>query len=40
MTDQTDGGDHTIFIGKVLAAETHSDAPPLLFYQGKYRKLA
>jgi flavin reductase (DIM6/NTAB) family NADH-FMN oxidoreductase RutF len=39
VTEQTEGGDHTIFIGQVLAAETYQEAPPLLFYQGKYRKL-
>ncbi len=39
VTERTDGGDHTIFIGQVLAAETYREAPPLLFYQGQYRKL-
>ncbi len=40
VTEHTDGGDHTIFIGRALAAETHREAPPLLFYQGQYRKLS
>ncbi len=40
VTERTDGGDHTIFIGQVLAAETYREAPPLLFYQGQYRKLS
>ena len=40
VTERTDGGDHTIFIGQVLAAETYREAPPLLFYQGTYRKLS
>ncbi len=40
VTERTDGGDHTIFIGQVLAAETYHAAPPLLFYQGQYRKLS
>lgn len=39
VTEQTDGGDHTIFIGRVLDATSERDAPPLLFYQGKYREL-
>ncbi len=39
VTERTDAGDHTIFFGRVLDATTERDAPPLLFYQGKYRKL-
>ena len=39
VTEHTDGGDHTVFIGRVLAAERYREAPPLLFYQGQYRKL-
>ena len=31
----TDGGDHTIYIGAVLAADSR-DGPPLLFYRGAY----
>jgi flavin reductase (DIM6/NTAB) family NADH-FMN oxidoreductase RutF len=30
------GGDHTIFIGEVLEAKELSEAPPLLFYTGKF----
>ncbi len=30
------GGDHTIFIGEVLDAKELTDAPPLLFYEGKF----
>jgi flavin reductase (DIM6/NTAB) family NADH-FMN oxidoreductase RutF len=30
------GGDHTIFIGEVLEAKELGDAPPLLFYTGKF----
>jgi flavin reductase (DIM6/NTAB) family NADH-FMN oxidoreductase RutF len=30
------GGDHTIFIGEVVEAKELSDAPPLVFYRGKY----
>jgi len=40
VASQTDGGDHTVFLGEVLAAEHDREAPPLLYYQSKYRKLA
>ena len=40
VTEHADGGDHTIFFGRVLHAAAERDAPPLLFYQGQYRKLA
>jgi flavin reductase (DIM6/NTAB) family NADH-FMN oxidoreductase RutF len=33
-----DGGDHTIFIGKVLAATVHQ-GNPLVYYAGNYRRL-
>lgn len=36
------GGDHTIFLGKVLAAELHGamqGAKPLLYFRGKYERL-
>ena len=39
VTDRCPGGDHTIFIGEVLGAETLREAPPLLFFQGRYRRL-
>ena len=39
VTERADGGDHTIFFGRVLDAAIERDAPPLLFYQGTYRKL-
>ncbi len=37
-----DGGDHVIFIGKVLSLRrrTHADRSPLVFFGGRYRKLA
>lgn len=37
-----DGGDHRIFIGKVLSLHrrTHADRSPLVFFGGRYRKLA
>ncbi len=33
-----DGGDHTIFVGEVVAGET-GDGPPLLYYRGGYGRL-
>lgn len=40
VTDRFDAGDHTIFIGAVLDGRVLSDAPPLVFYQAAYRRLA
>ena len=36
------GGDHTIFVGRVLSfhARTQSDCSPLVFFKGRYRGLA
>jgi flavin reductase (DIM6/NTAB) family NADH-FMN oxidoreductase RutF len=34
-----EGGDHTIFVGRVEAAGA-SDEPPLIYFRGKYRSLA
>jgi 3-hydroxy-9,10-secoandrosta-1,3,5(10)-triene-9,17-dione monooxygenase reductase component len=34
-----DGGDHTIYIGEILQAETSDTGKPLLFYRGGYRTL-
>lgn len=36
-----DGGDHEIFVGRVVALKTSATAsrPPLLFYSGAYRKI-
>lgn len=34
-----DGGDHTIFIGRLLTADRHAGADPLLFFQGGFRRL-
>lgn len=39
IAESHEGGDHTIFIGQVLSAETLRDVPPLLFFQGRYRRL-
>jgi 3-hydroxy-9,10-secoandrosta-1,3,5(10)-triene-9,17-dione monooxygenase reductase component len=37
LTDLVPGGDHTIGIGAVTAAETASAAPPLVWYRGEYQ---
>ena len=34
-----DAGDHLIFVGRIERFTTPSDAPPLLFHAGQYRKL-
>jgi len=34
------GGDHDIFVGEVVAGKGSTSGVPLLYYQGKYRKLA
>lgn len=36
-----DGGDHVIFVGRVVALRTtpHKQQPPLIFYGGRYRRL-
>ncbi len=33
------GGDHEIFVGQIVSGELH-DGLPLLYYSGKYRRLA
>jgi flavin reductase (DIM6/NTAB) family NADH-FMN oxidoreductase RutF len=35
-----EGGDHSIFLGQVVAASVVQDAEPLLFYRSQYRRLA
>jgi len=35
-----DGGDHTIFIGEIVAAGFEEEADPLLYYGSRYRRLA
>lgn len=39
VADQFPGGDHTIFVGEVLAAHARDDRGPLLYYRGGYRQL-
>lgn len=34
------GGDHTIFVGRVEEADADRKKRPLIFYQGRYQKLA
>jgi flavin reductase (DIM6/NTAB) family NADH-FMN oxidoreductase RutF len=38
LVDRHRGGDHTIFIGEVIAAEAHPERP-LLYYRGGYAQL-
>jgi flavin reductase len=40
LTARHDGGDHTIFIGEIVAAGYRTDAEPLLWYASDYRQLA
>ena len=35
-----DGGDHTIFLGEIVAAGYREDAAPLIWYGSRYRRLA
>ncbi len=39
VADRYPGGDHTIFIGRVLGGETVREARPLLFFRGGYRQI-
>jgi flavin reductase (DIM6/NTAB) family NADH-FMN oxidoreductase RutF len=34
------GGDHVIFVGRVVAVTVDTDARPLVFYRGRYRDVA
>jgi flavin reductase (DIM6/NTAB) family NADH-FMN oxidoreductase RutF len=38
VRDQLPGGDHTIFVGEVVAAETR-DGVPLLYFRSGYREM-
>ena len=35
-----DGGDHVIFVGRVVHMHAEGEEPPLLYYRGRYRVLA
>jgi len=37
---QYDGGDHLIFVGRVVRFSSYSNADPLVFFRGTYRNLA
>ena len=39
VVERCAGGDHTVFIGQVLAGEVLHEALPLVFYRGGYRRL-
>ena len=39
VTEVVEGGDHSIFLGEVVAEGVMADAPPLIFYRGQYRSL-
>jgi flavin reductase (DIM6/NTAB) family NADH-FMN oxidoreductase RutF len=38
--ERLEGGDHTIFLGRVVAGQGGNDGSPLLYYHGKYRTIA
>ena len=38
--NEIDAGDHTIALGRVVHLQTERDATPLLFFKGKYGRLA
>jgi len=40
LSQRHDGGDHTIFLGEIVAAGYREDARPLLWYASSYRALA
>jgi flavin reductase (DIM6/NTAB) family NADH-FMN oxidoreductase RutF len=40
VRDVADGGDHSIFMGEVIAQGVVDDAPPLVFHRGQYRRVA
>jgi flavin reductase len=40
LAQRNDGGDHTIFLGEIVAAGFREDAEPLLWYASGYHRLA
>jgi flavin reductase (DIM6/NTAB) family NADH-FMN oxidoreductase RutF len=40
LTERHAGGDHTIFLGEIVAAGYRDDAAPLLWYGSRYHRLA
>jgi flavin reductase (DIM6/NTAB) family NADH-FMN oxidoreductase RutF len=39
IVDRCEGGDHTIYIGSVVAGDLVEEGAPLLFFRGGYRRL-
>ncbi|MEA2652453.1 MAG: flavin reductase [Chloroflexota bacterium] len=39
LTERHPGGDHTLFLGEIVAAGYREDAAPLLWYGSQYRRL-
>jgi len=39
LSERHDGGDHTIFLGEIVAAGYREDTAPLLWYGSAYRRL-
>ena len=39
VRERYDGGDHTLFLADVLDGRVEREAPPLVFYQARYRSL-
>jgi flavin reductase (DIM6/NTAB) family NADH-FMN oxidoreductase RutF len=39
ITDNLDGGDHTIFVGEVQETEVDEEREPLVYYKGVFRKI-
>ena len=40
IAERLPGGDHTIYVGRVVDVETGEADDPLLFYRGEYREMA
>lgn len=40
IADSHPGGDHTIFVGEIVAAGYREDAAPLMWFGSRYRRLA
>ena len=40
LADILPGGDHDIFIGEIVAGDVRDDGQPLLYFSGKYHRLA
>ena len=40
LTEHHDGGDHTIFLGEIVAAGYREDASPLIWYGSRFHRVA